>query len=201
MKTLDLFVVELEKPINDTITTDGGLELFIDSRNFEGSQFEHRVTEGPVVCAPLKHDTGVESGDTLYFHHLVVMNEGQVLTGHDKHYLVRFDPEHTINNQAIGYKNKKGEIRPLAGWTLLEPVEQEELKTKSDVVEVVELKKNLPTKGRVAFTAPWIEELGLKVGDVVGFKENRDYRIKIDGKEYYRTRAEDLMYAEDIHDS
>jgi len=83
----------------------------------------------------------------------------------------------------------------------LEPVEQEELKTKSDVVEVVELKKNLPTKGRVAFTAPWIEELGLKVGDVVGFKENRDYRIKIDGKEYYRTRAEDLMYAEDIHDS
>ena len=42
--------------------------------------------------------------------------------------------------------------------------------------------------------AEWIEELGLKVGDVVGFKENRDYRIKIDGKEYYRTRAEDLMY-------
>ena len=42
--------------------------------------------------------------------------------------------------------------------------------------------------------APWIEELGLKVGDVVGFKENRDYRIKIEGVEYYRTRAEDLMY-------
>jgi co-chaperonin GroES (HSP10) len=197
MKTLDLFVVELEKQINDTISTDSGLELYIDTR-FEGSEFKNRVTEGPVVASPIKHDTGVEVGDTLYFHHLVVMNEGQVLTGHEKHYLVRYDPNHTINNQAIAYKSaKSGHIYTLAGWSLLEPVEQEELKTKSDVIEVVELKEKLPTKGRVAFTAPWVEDLGLKVGDVVGFKENRDYRIKIDGKEYYRTRTEDLMYVEE----
>ena len=193
MKTLDLFVVELEKQIKDTITTKEGLTLYVDSRF---NEFEHRVTEGPVVSAPLKHDTGVESGDTLYFHHLVVLNEGQVLTGEENHYLVRYDPDHTINNQAIAHKNKDGEVKPLAGWTLLEAVEQEELKTKSDVIEVVELKKKLPTKGRVAFTAPWIKEIGLKVGDVVGFKENRDYRITIDGKEYYRTRLDDLLYVE-----
>ena len=193
MKTLDLFVVELEKQIKDTITTKEGLTLYVDSRF---NEFEHRVTEGPVVSAPLKHDTGVESGDTLYFHHLVVLNEGQVLTGEENHYLVRYDPNHTINNQAIAHKNKDGEVKPLAGWTLLEAVEQEELKTKSDVIEVVELKKKLPTKGRVAFTAPWIEDMGLEVGDVVGFKENRDYRLTIDGKEYYRTRTEDLLYVE-----
>ena len=196
MKTLDMFVVELEKQINDTISTDSGLELYIDTR-FEGSEFNYRVTEGPVVSPPIKHDTGVQVGDTLYFHHLVVMNEGQVLTGQDNHYLVAYNPYHTINNQAIAYKSKKsGHIHPLAGWSLLEAVEQEELKTKSDVIEVVELKDKLPTKGRVAFTAPWIEDLGLKVGDVVGFKENRDYRINIDGKEYYRTRTEDLLYVE-----
>ena len=193
MKTLDLFVVELEKQIKDTITTKEGLTLYVDSRF---NEFEHRVTEGPVVSAPLKHDTGVESGDTLYFHHLVVLNEGQVLTGKENHYIVRYDPNHTINNQAIAHKNKDGEVKPLAGWSLLEAVEQEELKTKSDVIEVVELKKKLPTKGRVAFTAPWIEDMGLEVGDVVGFKENRDYRLTIDGKEYYRTRTEDLLYVE-----
>ena len=195
MKTLDLFVVELEKKINDTISTDSGLELYIDTR-FEGGEFEHRVTEGPVVSSPIKYDTGVAVGDTLYFHHLVVVNEGQALTGKDNHYIVRYDPNHTINNQAIAYKGKDGEIKPLCGWSLLEPVHQEELETKSDVIEVVELKEKLPTKGRVAFTAPWIEDLGLKVGDVVGFKQNRDYRIKIDGQEYYRTRTEDLLYAE-----
>ena len=198
MKTLDLFVVELEKKINDTITTDGGMELFIDTR-FEMGEFNNRINEGPVVCSPIKHDTGVKEGDTLYFHHLVVMQGGQVLTGEDDHYIVKYNEE-ALNNQAIAYKSKKdGKIRPLTGWSLLEPVEQEELKTKSNVIEVVELKEKLPTKGRVAFTSNGIEELGLKVGDIVGFKENRDYRIKIDGKEYYRTRTQDLLYVEEVH--
>ena len=197
MKTLDLFVVELEKQINDTITTDGGLELYMDTRH-EGSEFRNRVTEGPVVSAPLKHDTGVQKGDTLFFHHLVVLNEGQVLTGHDKHYLVRYDPEHTINNQAIGYKSAEtGEVHPLAGWALLEPVEQDpEPGEQSDLIEVVKLEKSDVRKARVAFTAPWIEELGVGVGDVVGIKKNRDYEITIDDKKYFRVRAEDMMYVE-----
>ena len=194
MKTLDIFVVELEKKLNDTITTDSGLELYVDNRF---NEFEHRVTEGPVVCSPLKHKTGVKKGDTLYFHHLVVINEGQILTGDDNHYLVRYDPNHTINNQAIAYKSKKtGKVKPLAGWALLEFIEQEELETKSDLIHVIDNKEKLPTKGIVSFDCDWLKELGVKKGDVVGFKQNRDYRLKIDGKEYYRTRAEDLMYVE-----
>ena len=193
MKTFDLFVVKLDKTIKDTLTTAGGLELYIDNRF---NEFENRITEGPVVAVPFKYETGVEVGDTLYFHHLVVVNDGQPLTGEDDHYLVRFDPEHTINNQAIAYKSaRSGEIHPLAGWSLLESVEEEE-EEQSGVIEVVRLKKSPVTKGAVAFKAPWVDELGLEVGDVVGFKENRDYRITIDGKEYYRTRAEDLMYVE-----
>jgi len=194
MKTYNLFIVELEKTTNDTITTDSGLELYIDTKMDDMGEFNHRVTEGPVVAIPFKYETGVKEGDTLYFHHLVVMQDGQRLTGQDNNYFVRYDEEHALNNQAIAYKcQNTGEIKPLAGWSLLEPVEQEK-KVKSDLIEVVSLKEELPTQGRVAFTAPWIEELGLKVGDVVGFQENRDYRIKIDGKEYYRTRTEDLLY-------
>jgi co-chaperonin GroES (HSP10) len=194
MKTLDIFVVELEKQFKDTMTTDSGLELYVDNRF---NEFEHRTTEGPVICSPLKYDTGVKKGDTLYFHHLVVINEGQVLTGNKNHYLVRYDPNHTINNQAIAFKSKKtGKVKPLMGWALLEFTEQEELDIKSDLIEVVDLSEKLPTKGRVAFDSPWLEELGVKAGDVVGFKQNRDYRIKIEGKEYYRTRAEDLLYVE-----
>jgi len=195
MRTLDLFVVELDKKLNDTITTEGGLELYIDSKF---NEFENRVTEGPVVAAPSKYETGVEPGDTLYFHHLVVVNEGQALTGHEKHYLVRYNPEHTVNNQAIGYKSaKSGEIQPLAGWALLEPVEQDqEPGSQSDLIEVVKLKEPVVRKARVAFNAPWIEELGVSVGDVVGIKKNRDYEIIIDGKKYFRVRAEDFLYVE-----
>jgi len=193
MKTFDLFVVELNKQLNDTITTKGGLELYIDTKFDE---FENRITEGPVVASPFKYDTGVEVGDTLYFHHHVVINDGQPLTGEDNHFIVQYNPSYTIANQAIAYKSKKtGEVRPLAGWSLLESVEEPEEK-QSSIIEVVKMSESPVTKGRVAFEAPWVDELGLKVGDVVGFKENRDYRINIDGKEYYRTRTEDLLYVE-----
>jgi len=149
------------------------------------------------VASPFRFQTGVRPGDTLYFHHLVVMQGGQVLTGDDSHYIVKY-AEEALSNQAIAYKcQDTGEIRPLLGWSLLEPVEEEEEKFPSDLVEMVQLEEKLPTKGRVAFNSDQLAEIGVKVGDVVGFKENRDYRIKIDGKEYYRTRVEDLLYVEE----
>tara|TARA_R110001592_G_scaffold98297_1_gene280868 strand:+ start:1616 stop:2200 length:585 start_codon:yes stop_codon:yes gene_type:complete len=193
MRTFNLFVVELDKTIDDTIKTSGGLELYIDNRF---NEFENRITEGPVVSIPFKYETGVKPGDTLYFHHLVVINEGQPLTGDDNHYLVRYDEDHAINNQAIAFKDSDtGDVHPLAGWSLLEAIEEETVQ-ESSIIEVVKLEEKLPTRGRVAFTSSGIEKIGLSVGDVVGFKENRDYRITIDGKEYYRTRVEDLLYKE-----
>ena len=137
MKTYNLFIVKLDKTMNDTIKTDSGLELYIDTRFDE---FENRVTEGPVIAIPFKYDTGVKEGDTLYFHHLVVMNEGQVLTGEDNTYMVRYDPEHIVNNQAIAYKCKDdGKIRCLAGWCLLEAVDEEK-NLKSDIFELINQK-------------------------------------------------------------
>ena len=35
MKSLNMFIVELDRPINDTISTKSGVELYIDTR-FEG---------------------------------------------------------------------------------------------------------------------------------------------------------------------
>ena len=193
MKTLDLFVVELEKPVQDEIVLQNGAKIYVDSKF---NEFEWRVTEGPVVCAPLRHETGVEEGDTLFFHHLVVMNEGQVLTGHDNHYLVRYDPTHTINNQAIGYRSKDGEINTLAGWTLIEPLFEEE-ESSSDLIEVVKLEDTPTTKGVIAFDAPFLEDGGVSVGDTVVFRDKMQYKIKIDDKEYYRVRLEDLLYVEE----
>ena len=193
MKTLDLFIVEIESQTKDTIVTDGGLELYIDTKF---NEFEHRTTDGPIVAAPSKYKTGASVGDTLYFHHLVVLNEGQTLTGLDKNYTVRYDPKETINNQAIAYKDQEtGRIHPLAGWVLLEHVDEEE-EVLSEVIEVVKLKEKPVIKGRVGFDAPWVEELGLKKGDVVGFKKGINYKIDIDGVNYYRLRAEDLLYVE-----
>lgn len=196
MKTFDLFVVELEKRINDTVKTSSGLELYVDNRF---NEFEHRVNAGPLVAVPFKYALGAEPGDTLFFHHLVVLNEGQALTGDDNHYLVRYcDPSvSVVNNQAIAYKSKDtGEIHPLGGWVVLSPHKEEEEQTDSLIIRV-KLKEDPVTKGVVAFESEKTKELGLKVGDVVGFKKNMDYRFKIDDVEHYRVDYTDILYVEE----
>ena len=196
MRTFDLFVVELEKKVNDTIKTKGGLELYVDNRFKE---FEHRVTEGPVVATPFKYDTGVKKGDTLYFHHLVVINDGQPLTGHDNHYLVRYSEESAVNNQAIAYKCKDtGEVRPLAGWAILEdlPKNDDTIKETDSGIITVKLTKDATTKAKLAFESQGTKDLGIKVGDVIGFRKGIDYRFKIDEKEYIRIPEDYLLYVE-----
>ena len=196
MKTFDLFVVELEKQINDTIKTSSGLELYVDNR-FD--QFNHRVNAGPLVAVPFKYDTGAQPGDTLFFHHLVVLNEGQVLTGEDNNYLVRYCPPNisVVNNQAIAYKSKDtGKVHPLGGWVILEPYE-EEREPESEIIEVVELYEDPVTKGMVSFESEKTKELGIVPGDVDSFKKKMDYRFKIDDKEYYRVDYTDILYVEE----
>ena len=191
MKTVGVFIVKVEKPIKDTFTTKGGLELYIDTKF---NEFEYRQTAGEVLSPPLRLNTGVSVGDTLYFHHLVVVEKGQRVTGTDDQYIVKCDPTYTIGNQAIAYKSKEtGEITPLFGWTLLRPYEQDN-NEESGLIQVVSLKEKPVTRGVVAFDCPAIQELGIKVGDVVGFAKNMDYRVDIDGEELYRVRAEDLLY-------
>ena len=193
MKTLDLFIVTLETLIKDTITTSSGMELYIDTRF---NEFENRVTEGEVTASPIKYDTGVKVGDTLYFHHLVVLNNGQPLTGEDKSYVVRFDPSGSINNQAIAYKSKEtGEVIPFCGWSLLEPIE-EEAEEPMGTIHVVNLKEDPVLKGVVSFDTEELAEIGVSKGDTVGFQKNMDYRISIDGKEYYRVHTERILYKE-----
>ncbi len=64
------------------------------------------------------------------------------------------------------------------------------------VIEIIQLEESDKLKGEVAFESKHTEDLGIKKGDIVGFKKNMDYRITIDDQEYYRVRAEDLLYAE-----
>ncbi len=195
MQALNSFLVQLETNVKDTIETESGLKLYIDTR-FAGGEFDNRITGGPVVSLPAKYDTEVKVGDTIYFHHLVVLNKGQLMPGTDDVYMVDYSPDVVTNNQAFAYKSaKSGHIYTLAGWALIKHMDQDE-ENVSDLIEVVKLKDTEVTKGILAFDVP---DLDLKAGAVVGFKKNRDYKIEIDGKDYYRIAISQLLY--EIQDS
>lgn len=191
MKAMNHFIVKLEKTLNDTMTTDSGIELHVANRF---NEFEHRVMEGPVTALPAKHDTPAQVGDTLYFHHRVVLQEGQPLGTQEKEYLVLYDPITCVSNQAIAYKEKdSGEVSTLGDWCLMTPVDQEDEMT-SEIIEVITHKKPPPKKAQLWRGNHLTEELGLSEGDVVAFKKNMDYSIKIDGEEKFRVDPTDLLY-------
>ena len=189
MKTLENFIVEIEKELQDTIKTESGLELYVDTKY---NEFEHRTTEGEILAPPAKYETGAKVGDTLYFHHHVVLHGGTPLVKEDNQYVVRYDDVHAAANQAIAYKNQDG-IHPIKGWCLLEPVPETDEGPSGDI-EIVSLQEKEVTQGVVSFDTEELEVIGVSNGDVVGFKKNRDYRIKIDGKEYYRVAVDELLY-------
>ena len=195
MQGVTSFIVEIEKEIKDTVKTESGIELFIDNRF---NEFENRTTGGTIVSCPAKYSTGAKPGDVLFFHHLVVMDKTQRISCGENKYEVTYSPDTPISSQAIAYKDKDtGEITPLSGWVLLLPDDTVEEEVKSDVIEIVKLKEDPVFTGVVAFHCDPLEDLGIKVGDIVGFAKNRDYRIMIDDVEYYRVRAQDLLYVKE----
>lgn len=194
MKALEHFTITLDKAIKDSVVLDSGLELFIDNKFKE---FEHRKTEAIINSTPLRYETKARKGDTLYFHHLVVIGEGQRFPGEKNLYMVKYDTTHALNNQAIAYKSAEtNQIHPLWGWCLLSPIEQDKKDEEEPLIKIAGAKEKLPTKAKVVVPCEGLEEMGVQVGDTVGFKENMDYRITIDGEEYYRVALTELLYKE-----
>jgi co-chaperonin GroES (HSP10) len=183
----------MEKRTNDQITLSNGMSLYVDTKFDE---FKHRINEAEILYPPLKVDTGAKAGDTLYFHHHVVVNDGQPLSGHKDSYIVNYS-DNTIENQAIAYRPQgTKDVIPLGGWVVLIPIKEEAPKM-SEVIEVVKLKDSDIKKGKVAFHADYLGDIGISVGDVVGFNYKFGYPFKIDGETYFRMRLVDLLYVEE----
>lgn len=192
MKSPFNFLVRLPKAFNDEIKL-GEQSLYLDSK---WNEFQNRKMEAEVHSVPAKYDTGVKPGDTLYFHHHVVIKGnglGQVIDGDI--YYVNYDPENSRNTQAYAYKcQDTGEIKLLSEWIFLKPEEQEEEEV-SDSGIILEIKKpEYNMYGYVLYDSEAVRELGLNVGDKVMIMKNADYEMEIDGQKVYRTHI-DHIYA------
>lgn len=179
MQVLRHFIVHVPKAVNDTMTL-GDTEIFVDSRF---NPFQHRVMAGEVVSVPSKYDTGVSVGDTLYFHHHVVMTP-QLFDKEKDLYIVNYDPQGGHNTQAYLYKDKNGKLTAIQDWVFLDPIKEEGLK--SSVIEVFTNEAPANRRGKVKFPSVALGEYGIEVGDVVYFVKNADYEMTIEGEKIWR---------------
>ena len=179
------FIIRLPKKFKDEIEI-AGTKMYLDSKFDE---FGNRFMGAEIVSVPSKYDTGAKAGDTLYFHHHIVLNKDFSLG--DSMYLVPFHPQGNRNNMANAYKNEDG-INMLGQWVFLEPMESS-LKIKSQFIELLDQEVD-NDRGRLLFTSNDIAEEGLEVGDVVYFSKNSDYEMEVDGRKVWRMLINDLLY-------
>ena len=191
MRSLRHYLVRIPKRFKETIKV-GEQELYLDAKF---NEFQHRFMEGEVVAIPEKFKVPVSVGDTLYFHHHVVLQPPQVIDKENDIYYVMINLQEGILSQAYAYKSKEtGEVAPLQDWVFLKPVEQE-AELKSDIIHIYREKDEINKEGEVAFDSEAISQLGLKKGDRVFFQKDADYEMELDGQKYWRMNTSMLTYA------
>tara|TARA_Y100000114_G_scaffold55628_1_gene50869 strand:- start:495 stop:1169 length:675 start_codon:yes stop_codon:yes gene_type:complete len=211
MKSLRHFLVRVPNVTRDTFTL-GDKELYLDTK---WDEFSHRTMEGEVVATPAKYKTEVKVGDTLYFHHHVVlggnhlmMNDeinqleetkkrGQFIDPDDDIYVATYDGGvDPFSVQAFAFKCKDtGKIRLIADWVFIQP--EEEVEGKQEETEIMvgnqiiyltpSKKEPEEKKGYIKWSSPKLDELGLKPGDKVLIRKSADYEMKIEGEKLWRT--------------
>ena len=72
----------------------------------------------------------------------------------------------------------------MTDWVFVDEVEQPKLK--SEVIELIETEKPLNRFGRIWCDSAYLNERGVKKGDIVFFQKNADYEMEIDGEKLYR---------------
>lgn len=187
MKPLHHFIVELPKKFKDTIEV-GGKTLYLASKFDE---FNNRMTSGEIVAVPECVQTGAKPGDTIYFHHHVVMNPG--LEIEKGRFIVMYDPSGAYSNHAIAYKNEDG-IHMLGDWVFLREIKEQEVK--SDTIIIVQEDKR-QNRGVLAYDHPALLEMGVKAGDVVGYGDKADYEMQVDGEMMLRMLLHEILYVEE----
>ena len=185
MRALDSFIVKLPKKFKDTIKV-GGKELYLASKFDE---FKNRITSGEIISTPKKYETGAKPGDTLYFHHHIVL-DAKLHLG-DDHYIVSYVPEGGMGSQSYAYKNEDG-FRVFNGWVFAKQVETADEQISSSGI-VISIEKEERNEAEVVHICK--EYTDVTVGDVVGYRSNADYEIDIDGEMLLRMRTEDMVYA------
>jgi co-chaperonin GroES (HSP10) len=196
-------IVEVGKTLEDTVTF-GSMTLHIDP---EFNPTHHARIFGRIVAVPDGRtwdyegntiNDKVEVGDLIYFHYLVTSDETNCIYGN--YYKVPY--------YWIFCAIRSGNILPIGGWSLCEPMVEQEY----DTVEVggKKMEATLSASGLVTsvFKTPSVdiarlayigkpvgdeEDSEARVGSKVILAKNSNFLNKIEGKDYYTVKQQYIL--------
>jgi len=181
----DQFWIKIEKPEEDTLKC-GDLELVL---NTSYNPMFHARRYGIVFVAPetTSVDFDVKKGDKVWFHHFVPIEDNHIK------YIDEEDVYLAQINQ-IYARERKGEVKTVHHWNLIEQIVEEEsdIKTDSGIYIKSEVEDVLE-RGVVKHPSERLSEMGVKVGDKIIFTKNSEYDMDINGEELLRMRDIDIL--------
>jgi co-chaperonin GroES (HSP10) len=187
-------VVEVDKQFNDTLETESGFKLFIDT-TWKPAQYVRIF--GTVMSIPLrgtnrysvengKIEPDVQVGDKIYFHYNVLMNKENYLEDNKW-----FIPYYHI---FCAVRNKK--ILMIGGWVLVKPIIEKKDKQGRFFIPEFSKKKKINNFGILKHIGTPLKDqpvLGIKEGSYVYFSEMDCFENEIEGETYYCMQQEDLL--------
>ena len=181
MKSLYDFIV---KPIGDKYNNEikvGDKNLVVNTQ-LEAWKFINREAE--VIATPLAFNTNIKKGDTIIIHQNVLrtfyytrgvkkvsrswFKEDLYFVSLDQIYLYKHNNHwNTFNDRCF--------IQPI----------------KNNDDKIVDKEEKI--KGILKYGNPYLKNLDINEGDLVGFRPNREWQFLIDGKRLYCMKSNDIV--------
>jgi len=175
MRAIHDFIIETDNRYNNTVDVDGA-ELVVNTEITErDAQFVNRI--GTVVAVPTAREVAIQVGDKVVVHHNV-FRRWYDMKGKEKNCGSFINENQYIVSEDQVFAYKRGdEWKACLRYCFVKPI-------KDDSEWRETMYKHL--QGELVFTDPYLDELGIKPGTIVGFTPDSEYEFTIDDQLLYR---------------
>lgn len=200
MKGIKDFIIKLDKPLNDSFTTEGGTEIYAH-KDFSVDRLSNRIAI--VKAVPIFIETPVKVGYEVMIEPTILYK--QIYRGVKQSYTSLIDPDDNLfkvtPNMIILYRETKNDT-----WKghlqncIIEPIKEHVEKSKSSLIILPDNMIKVGNKkgrGIIKYINKTLNELGTSVGDEVFITNDHinnasGVKFWIDGKEFWWVRNRDI---------
>jgi hypothetical protein len=179
MQSVFEFIIRPKKERYNNTKDIGGKELIL---NTEMSNHLYVSREAIVISPPLVNPTEIREGDEIIVHHNVFRRFYDVY-GKEKNSRNYYKDDLFFCPLEQIYMYKNDSWKPLPEYCFVEPILTDD-KFESGV--------EVPLMGILVYTNEYLEEQGLRVGDIVGFKPGCEFEFVLHGMKLYRVLVNDI---------
>lgn len=206
MKTQNDFLVKVQSRRKESVTY-GGLTLITPDASFKQDEYGLMNNFGEVLSVPYNYEEGiVEVGDTIWFHHNVVINQDNAMSIGDvtketarfrvdddeQIYHVQYEP-FGRDNLAYIVRKKDGTYHTIGDVFFCEPNKDRE--TAQQVGSLLLLQnQNQNIECNIVYSNDVVEGMGAGVGSRICVAKDSDYEFEVDGVKLWRMFSSDIEY-------